>query len=488
MSNRSVEPGELLALQLAHDISYRKDLVFAGDGKVSWIRNEPYVHGKTHDLPTSFDTDASALGRLTTVLHYGGGLLRYEPNHGFRAHRGYPSPRGVYPTELYVVTSGIEGLDHGSYHYQATQHRLVNLRTASAWAAVQKALGCQLAADSIVVIVASNFGRLSIRYGDFAYALCTLEAGHALGNLGRIAAEVGYRVSLHYGFDDDLIADTINAGGGESVSPLAIAILHTKGGLKRERLKFSRSGEYGYYASGVPNGRRIAAVERECARIGASRSCSVHVPSLSAIEPLAGLSRSLRNTLRTRNSGTGGPLGELIPNPVPLASDILQRGLSAQWHPVAHDLDEVPEMRRYVVAIRFLGIEPGIYEVYDGDKLRLKVRGDVRDHLRAAYTYPADQANLHALAGAIFYVIDYPAAIKRWGARGLRIANLCCGLAAQQVCLEVAGTGNVGRAVRAFDDNALESLLGIQSLKDTAAYGVLLGSNRHKALGFNLAL
>lgn len=488
MNSHTLELDSLAALQLAHDISYRKDLVFAGDGSVTWVRSEPYVSGKTYSLPIDLDHPVSELDRIASVLHYGAGLLRYEPNHGFRVHRGFPSPRGVYPTEIYLATSGVDGLGHGLYHYQATQHRVVKLDESNAWAMLQRTLACELESDSIALIVGSKFERLSVRYGDFAYALCTFEAGHALGSFGRVASELGYRISLHYGFDDALVREAINGVSEEIVSPLAIAILHNEGGLMRECRHVDTGGAETQDAPAIPNGRRITEVERAAARIGACRSNTVLVPSMPASRPRESLSREFRSTLRTRNSGSGGPLGELIPNPVPLSAEILQRALSASWQPTAHDLTELPMLQRYAVVIRFEDIEPGVYLVSENHTLNLKSKGDVRERLRAAYTYPPDQANLHALAGAIFYVIDYPSAIERWGARGLRIANLVCGLAAQQICLAAASAGVVGRAVRAFDDNNLEAVLGVEDLQESAAYGVLLGSNRHPALSFNLAL
>ena len=97
------------------------------------------------------------------------------------AMRPYPSAGAEYALELYLTVDRCEGLARGFYHYDAGEHALMLIGTATPeidamLAGAEFAMGAP-AAPQILITVAARFGRVSWKYSSLAYALILKDVG-----------------------------------------------------------------------------------------------------------------------------------------------------------------------------------------------------------------------------------------------------------------------------------------------------------------------
>jgi SagB-type dehydrogenase family enzyme len=113
------------------------------------------------------------------------------------ALRCNPSSGNLHPTEAYVLTRGVTGLDDALWHYAPREHALE--RRASARHADTTAPGLWIGLSSIQ-------WREAWKYGERAFRYCQLDAGHALGALAYATAVLGWRTRVVAPFETDALA------------------------------------------------------------------------------------------------------------------------------------------------------------------------------------------------------------------------------------------------------------------------------------------
>jgi SagB-type dehydrogenase family enzyme len=140
--------------------------------------------------------------------------------------RCLPSAGGLYPLELYVAASRVEGLSPGVLHYDARAHALARLSFADPVAAVRPAIFIPEALEgaAAVILLTAMFGRSKIKYGERAYRFALLEAGHAMQSLLLVATALQLGACPVGGFIDDQLHDLLDVDGVEE-SVLYAAIL-----------------------------------------------------------------------------------------------------------------------------------------------------------------------------------------------------------------------------------------------------------------------
>lgn len=131
------------------------------------------------------------LGRLLHASHGCGKRRRVEGMGGHQ--RPAPSAGGMYPIELYVVTSSVEGIGDGAYHYDAHEHAL-ELRSPGNQSERMVELTMEQDmvrnANAICVLTAVR-DRTMFKYGQRGYRFLFLDAGHVGQNLYLVATALG---------------------------------------------------------------------------------------------------------------------------------------------------------------------------------------------------------------------------------------------------------------------------------------------------------
>jgi SagB-type dehydrogenase family enzyme len=114
------------------------------------------------------------------------------------ALRCNPSSGNLHPTEAYLLSSHVPGLEDGLYHYQSREHVLEQRcrRTGT-----PDKLGHGDASARLWIGLASIHWREAWKYGERGFRYCQLDIGHALGALRYAAAALGWvaRIVDHIG-------------------------------------------------------------------------------------------------------------------------------------------------------------------------------------------------------------------------------------------------------------------------------------------------
>jgi SagB-type dehydrogenase family enzyme len=103
--------------------------------------------------------------------------------------RTAPSAGALYPLEVFVVVSRVEGLEAGIYHYQPgskdTSHSLIRIQSGDkGYELSQAALGQDCIKNAAVSFVMGAYvERTSVKYGERAEQYVFIEAGHAGQNI-----------------------------------------------------------------------------------------------------------------------------------------------------------------------------------------------------------------------------------------------------------------------------------------------------------------
>lgn len=131
--------------------------------------------------------------------------------------RTAPSAGALYPLELHLVATSVDGLIAGAHRYLPATHALelsIAVQTASALqlaARGQEAVG---AAAAVVVITAVE-ERTARKYGARAGRYVAFEAGAASQNLALQAAALGLGTLVIGAFDDAAVARALRLPPGE---------------------------------------------------------------------------------------------------------------------------------------------------------------------------------------------------------------------------------------------------------------------------------
>jgi SagB-type dehydrogenase family enzyme len=146
-----------------------------------------------------------SLAQVATVLHAAYGVTRDNEDGGFpRPFRTVPSGGALYPLELYLHTSHVDGLTAGIHHFDPRAHALRLLQRGDCARQISEALvQPRLAASvSALVFVTAVFERSVFKYGNRGYRFILLEAGHVAQNINLVATALGFGCANIGGFFD----------------------------------------------------------------------------------------------------------------------------------------------------------------------------------------------------------------------------------------------------------------------------------------------
>jgi len=115
------------------------------------------------------------------------GLSNWKEYHGNRwSLRMNPSSGNLHPTEAYVISSSIEGLDGGVYHYAPFSHMLEQRINAP----------IPPMDEGFFIGLTSIFWRESWKYGERAFRYCNHDVGHAVAALRFSANLLGWNIHV----------------------------------------------------------------------------------------------------------------------------------------------------------------------------------------------------------------------------------------------------------------------------------------------------
>ena len=122
------------------------------------------------------------------------------------ALRSNPSSGNLHPTEGYLVSPQMRGLDlkGGLYHYASKEHGL-ELRAEFPTGQITRLLA-PFPDQSFLIGLTSIHWRESWKYGERAFRYCNHDVGHAIGTARIAAATLGWHVALLDGNSQEVVA------------------------------------------------------------------------------------------------------------------------------------------------------------------------------------------------------------------------------------------------------------------------------------------
>lgn len=145
---------------------------------------------------------------LSDIVHAGAGLVHTDS----RIRRHHPSGGALYPLEYYLIPYRVASLEKKCYHYAPRSHALELLISSPACPAISDIFyepNPTLNPDAILLIT-SCWGRVYSKYGEFAYRLALLEAGHSAQNMLLAATGLGIPARPIAGLCNEKIIKLLN--------------------------------------------------------------------------------------------------------------------------------------------------------------------------------------------------------------------------------------------------------------------------------------
>ncbi|MBA5867456.1 MAG: SagB/ThcOx family dehydrogenase [Nitrospira sp. CR1.3] len=163
-----------------------------------------------------FEPHTLNLESLATLLHYAYGVNRVSEDSTLaRPCRVVPSGGALYPLEIYLHSTRIEGQAEGLYHYNPSTNSLQLLHQEDGTDLIaQTVVQPQIVLGAtIVLFITGVFNRAIFKYGDRGYRFTLLEAGHVAQNLNLVSQCLDLGCLNIGGFFDREVDDYLGIDG-----------------------------------------------------------------------------------------------------------------------------------------------------------------------------------------------------------------------------------------------------------------------------------
>jgi SagB-type dehydrogenase family enzyme len=440
---------------------------------------------------------------LSTLLRYGYGISRqeFDTNGTWPYHRMVASARCLFGVQLYVC------LPDGVYHYDAPHHALVQLRGGDHRRLLARTTGTAGALPEAVLVLSGLFAKTAYIYRDYAYRLCTQEAGLLTGNIDLVARSMGLRAHVHHQFVDEPVNKLLgldrdeepallvlplhfadadaDADAADRCDPVAETVTETAEALAATidpiEPDVVRSGLK--VAQACPTLTKVnrASLRTDTAGFAAAEPVAPGVPGTEPL-PLPGIEPpepNLAAVLRARDSGPG------IFRPV--ASRVDGTELWARLARIRTGVtsDAVPAgapvpLEIFLTVGDLTGIPAGAYRLdQDTGALHPVARADTGvDAITAIERVTIPGPVFQDMNAIVHLVGDRDWAFDTFGDRGYRVINQEAGLLAHRVCLAAAAQGLSGRVINAYHAEGVRAALGLTEQRHTPVFQILLARTR----------
>lgn len=173
--------------------------------------------------------DALSLAQLAAILRAGYGVTGSGPE-GVPL-RSVPSGGALYPLDLYVATSHVEGLGCDIHHYDPLRDALERARSFAPSELERLTPDPSAIRDAAaIVFAAAVFWRARFKYGQRGYRFALLEAGHVAQNILLAATALGLASVPLGGFFDRQVNEFLDLDGLHDAALYVLPIALTAAG------------------------------------------------------------------------------------------------------------------------------------------------------------------------------------------------------------------------------------------------------------------
>jgi SagB-type dehydrogenase family enzyme len=426
---------------------------------LSYLMKDPAEHDGLLDM--------MALSRILFLTNTFTAKARH-PDGDFY-YRSAASAGALYPTEIYVASCGINGLEDGLYHFAIHRHALHPLRQgdyASHILAITRAQEERL--PTLTFFLTAILFRSAWKYRARSYRYHLLDTGHVVENLALALRAHNRGVNLSYDFDDQRVDHFL---GLDDTRELTLAVAHV---FDNGPVPEGREDEVPDLSESVCHASIVSAKEIDYPAIGAMHRAGVDLARGTIPE-----TEILRNAglthqgLRTIGAPTAWPEDMGYPDALfhrrsrrnfvnkPVSKEAFTGFLQALCN---EGLSGPESVYASSVATGFLvnrveGMVEGFYVLDSEHKGTAMVTQEAFTDRMARICL--DQRWL-ANAGVHFLFLTNLNVLDRtWGARGYRYAMLTAGRMGQRLYVSATAMGLGCCGIGALYDGEAAALLGL---------------------------
>jgi SagB-type dehydrogenase family enzyme len=416
-----------------------------------------------HDGPL----DMMALSRILFLTNTFTAKARH-PDGDFY-YRSAASAGALYPTEIYVATSDIDGLEDGLYHFSIHRHALYPLRQGN-YASHILALTHteEKRVPTVTFFLTAILFRSAWKYRARSYRYHLLDTGHVVENLALALKAYNRDVNLSYDFDDLRVDHFL---GIDDTREFTLAVAHVFGSepvaekleeeipdlsetVRQASIVSTKEVDYpaigATHRAGTDIARGITAIKEMIRHLGLTHQGLSKVEALSSWPEDMGYPDALFHR-RSRRNFVNKPLSKK--ELTAFLQALCNQGLSAPESVYASS-----------VATGFLvnqveGMAEGFYVLEQEHKgIGMVAQGAFTEKMARICL---DQRWL-ANAGIHFLFLSNLQVLENtWGARGYRYAMLTAGRMGQRLYVAATAMGLGCCGIGALYDGEAAALLGL---------------------------
>lgn len=171
------------------------------------------------------------LEALTRILFCADGLTRSKTVAGEEYHfRAASSAGALYPIEIYLAATEVEGIEPGLYHFSPADLKLRGLRRGDwrEYLARAAAMRPSLIQARAILVLSAIFWRSAWKYRARAFRYCFWDAGTILANLLAAANAEGLAAEIVTAFEDARVERLIDTDGEREGAICMVALGRTR--------------------------------------------------------------------------------------------------------------------------------------------------------------------------------------------------------------------------------------------------------------------
>jgi SagB-type dehydrogenase family enzyme len=386
---------------------------------------------------------------------------RTRHSNGTFYYRSAASAGALYPTEIYVLSSGVKDLDPGLYHFSIADHSLVKLRDGHLSEVVD--------GTPLTFFLTAIFFRSAWKYGNRSYRYHLLDTGHVLENLSLSLKALKYPFETNFDFDDSAINHSL---GLDESREVALAVCRLKGKLDSPGAYDSRAIE------------DLPETVKEASQVSLRE---VDVPEVLAVHTAGCDIMSGKTDLNICNSLGIIPEARIsvpsmsVPEPgLPYPEAVFRRrssrNFAAETLPVSHLhalLNGITAMNcggtdRYVHTVCTGFLTNGVESLGDGFYMMDEKAEGLGLVKPGAFTGAMshiclDQEWMGRASLHFVFMTNMTLLERSWGPRGYRYAMMTAGLMGERLYLAASALGLGCCGIGAFYDGEASRLLGLNA-------------------------
>ena len=417
-------------------------------------------------LPLSRADSVPDVQDLARILYFSAGITKQRKSQGGEIYfRAAACTGALYEIELYVVTSGLQGLDAGVYHFNPADVSLRLLRKGDSRGNLAQATAMEpaVAHAPATIICTGTYWRNAWKYQARTYRHFGWDNGTLLANMLAVSAASGLPAEIVLGFVDGDVNRLLDLDIRREVSLCLVPIGHRSESslptpteaptLGLETLPLSqREVEYPamlemHDASSLESEEEVAQWRGKQLVLASSAPAGEEVPLQSLPEEEQPRDTIEQVILRRGSTRSFDKTASITLAQLSTIFDCATRGLPSDLlKPPGTQLNDL-----YLIVHSVEGLKPGAYFFgRERNTLELLKAGEFRSeayHLGLEQQLPADACV------DIFFLADLNRVLERYGNRGYRAVQLEAGAIGGRMYLATYAQRLGATGLTFFDDD-----------------------------------